>query len=293
MSESEVLTVGILGGGTMGVGIATVMARAGHRTIIRDLDHQRTDAGLQGVRQFIQRSVELGKLDTAESDDILRRLSGTSELGDLAGCDVVVEAIFEDVRLKAEIFGALDEICDSRTLFHTNTSTLSVTEIASGSRLPNRVVGTHYCNPAALMKLVEVVKARQTDAESYGRTVTFLRGLGKTAVTVQDSPGFIVNRFLVPFENDCVRALASGIGTVESIDSALINGLRYPMGVFRLLDVVGLDIHKAVSVSLFDKFHDRRYACPPLIDQMISSGDLGRKAGRGFYSYEDSNLFGG
>lgn len=292
MTQTTGLTVGVLGAGTMGTGIATVMARAGHATIVRDVDDDRVARGLDGVRKFFDRSVELGKLDAGARDAAVAGLSGTTRLEDLAGCDVVVEAIFEDTALKAETFGALDEICRPDALFHTNTSTLSATAIAAGSRHPERVVGTHYCNPAPLMKLVEVVKARQTGEDAYERTRTFLDGLGKTTVTTADSPGFIVNRFLIPFENDCIRALAAGHGTVESIDAAVTKGLRYPMGTFRLLDIVGLDIHKAVATSLYEQLRDPRFAPPPLVDQMIAAGDLGRKTGRGFYTYERTDLFG-
>lgn len=286
------MTVGVLGAGTMGSGIATVMARAGHRTIVRELSREHVSAGLDRVRRFLDGSVKRGKLSAGERDSALAGLSGTTRLADLAGCDVVVEAVFEDAGLKARLFGELDEICGPETLFHTNTSTLSVTAIAAGSKRPGRVVGTHYCNPAPLMKLVEVARARQTSEDAYARTAGFLAGLGKTAVTTRDSPGFIVNRFLIPFENDCVRALSSGLGTVESIDAAVTRGLGYPMGTFALLDIVGLDVHKAVSLSLYEQLRDPRFAPPPLIEQMISAGHLGRKTGRGFYTYDQPRMFG-
>lgn len=292
MTQTTSPTVGVLGAGTMGAGIATVMARAGNATIVRDVDDERVARGLAGVRRFFDRGVELGKVDAATRDAAVAGLTGTTRLEDLSACDVVVEAIFEDGALKAETFGALDEICRPDTLFHTNTSTLSVTAIAAGSRHPERVIGTHYCNPAPLMKLVEVVKARQTGEDAYARTRVFLDGLGKTTVTTADSPGFIVNRFLIPFENDCIRALSAGLGTVESIDAAVTQGLRYPMGTFRLLDIVGLDIHQAVATSLYEQLHDPRFAPPPLVDQMVAAGDLGRKTGRGFYAYERTDLFG-
>ncbi|MGH3320088.1 MAG: 3-hydroxyacyl-CoA dehydrogenase family protein [Streptosporangiaceae bacterium] len=292
MTQGTGMTVGVLGAGTMGSGIATVMARAGHRTIVREPGEERVTAGLEQVRGFLDRSVELGKLDPGRRDSAVAGLSGATDLADLAGCDVVVEAVYEDVALKAELFGELDEVCGPDTLFHTNTSTLSVTAIAAGSSRPGRVVGTHYCNPAPIMKLVEVVKARQTGDDAYQRTVDFLAGLGKVTVTTGDSPGFIVNRFLIPFENGCIRALASGLGTAPSIDTAVTKGLGYPMGPFTLLDVVGLDIHQAVSLSLYEQLHDVRFAPPPLVDQMVAAGHLGRKTGRGFYTYEGTRAFG-
>jgi 3-hydroxybutyryl-CoA dehydrogenase len=285
-------TVGVVGSGTMGAGIAIVMARAGHRTLVHDVDADRVESGLESVRTFLDRSVKLGKLDDDVRERAVKGLVGTTRLEDLGECSVVVEAVFEDQAVKAELFASLDEICGPKTLFHTNTSTLSVTAIAAGSRIPERVVGTHYCNPAPLMSLVEVVKARQTGEEAYLATLEFLHGLNKETVTTKDSPGFIVNRFLIPFENDCIKLLSAGLGTVESIDLAVTKGLRYPMGPFRLLDIVGLDVHRAVSLSLYNQLRDARFAPPPLVDAMIASGQLGRKTGQGFYSYEASKVFG-
>lgn len=285
--------VGVLGAGTMGAGIAITVARAGHATMMVDVDASRLADGLERARSFLDKSVELGKLEAARRDDAVAGLAGGTELEALAGCDVVVEAIYEDLALKAETFGRLDEICRPDTLFHTNTSTLSVTGIAAGSKRPERVVGTHYCNPAPLMKLVEVARARQTSDEAFQRTCRFLERLGKTCVTVRDTPGFIVNRFLIPFENDCIRTLEAGIASAESIDRAVELGLRYPMGPFKLLDIVGLDLHRAVSLALFDQLKEPRFAPPPLVDRMIAAGELGRKTGRGFFTYEQARMFGG
>jgi len=276
----------------MGVGIAVVMARAGHEVLVRDIDDARVSSGLEQIERFFDRSVSIGKLEADKRDSILQRVGGTSQLEDLAACEVVVEAVFEDVELKAATFGALDSICSTETLFHTNTSTLSVTAIAAGSKHPERVIGTHYCNPAPLMKLVEVVRGRRTSEETYGATVELVEGLGKEIVTTADTPGFLVNLFLVPFENDCIRALEAGLGSVESIDTAVKLALRYPLGTFELLDVVGLDVHRAVSLSLYDQLKDPRFAPPPIVDRMISAGQLGRKTGEGFYSYDTKGVMG-
>jgi 3-hydroxybutyryl-CoA dehydrogenase len=276
----------------MGVGIAVVMARGGHEVVVRDVDDDRVAGGLEQIARFFDKSVQIGKLDAAERDTFLERVSGTSRLSDLEACDVVVEAIFEDVELKAATFGELDSICPPETLFHTNTSTLSVTAIAAGSKYPERVIGTHYCNPAPLMKLVEVVRGRRTSEETYRATTEFVRGLGKEIVTTEDTPGFLVNLFLVPFENDCIRALEAGLGTVESIDTAIKLALGYPLGTFQLLDIVGLDIHRAVSLSLYEQFKEPRFAPPPLVDRMISAGQLGRKTGEGFYTYQSTGVMG-
>jgi 3-hydroxybutyryl-CoA dehydrogenase len=286
------LTVGVLGTGTMGSGIAVVAARAGHRVVVRDLDDARVGAGIDRIIAFLDKSLKLGKLSPEAADNAKRGLTGTTALDGLAECDVVIEAIFEDVPLKQRTFAELDEICKPDTLFHTNTSTLSVTAIAAGSVRPGRVVGTHYCNPAPLMKLVEVVKGDQTDEEAYLRTLGFLTGVGKVNVTTKDSPGFIVNRFLIPFENAAIWALEAGRGTVESIDLAVTKGLRYPMGPFTLLDIVGMDIHKAVATSLYEQLKDPRFAPPPMVDRMIAAGTLGRKSGQGFYNYASSAHFG-
>ncbi len=286
------LRTAVLGGGTMGIGIAVVLARGGHRVVVRDVAQANVDRALAEVARFFDRSVERGKLTADERDALVGAVSGTTDLAALEGSDVVVEAIFEDVALKARTFGELDAICGPETLFHTNTSTLSVTAIAAGSRHPERVVGTHYCNPAPLMQLVEVVKGRRTSEDAYRRTVAMMEGVGKVVVTTEDTPGFLVNLFLVPFENDCVRALEAGLGTVESIDAAVTGALGYPLGTFRLLDIVGLDIHRAVSLSLYEQLRDPRFAPPPLIERMVAAGQLGRKTGEGFYSYDGTGTFG-
>jgi len=284
--------VGVVGAGTMGVGIAVVMARAGHHVVVRDVDSVAVQRGVDQVKKFFDRSVQIGKLSEEGRDDAVSRVSGTVDLGALASSDVVVEAIFEDTDLKARLFNELDDVCGPETLFHTNTSTLSVTAVAAGSHNPERVVGTHYCNPAPLMSLVEIIRGQRTSADAYARTVFFVEQLGKQVVTTADTPGFLVNLFLVPFENDCIRALESGLGTVESIDRAVKGALRYPLGTFELLDIVGLDVHRAVSLSLFEQLRDPRFSPPPLVDRMISAGKLGRKAGEGFYTYKSQGVMG-
>ena len=285
-------TVAVIGAGTMGSGIATVMARAGQRTILFDVAEANLQRGIRTVNQFFDRSVKLGKLDATEGQAAKDALRATTDLADLASCDVVVEAVYEDLDLKKELFAQLDEVVSESTLFHTNTSTLSVTGIASGSARPERVVGTHYCNPAPLMKLVEVANGRHTADWAQKATVEFLASLGKTSVVTKDRPGFIVNRFLIPWENSCIRALEAGWGTKESIDAAVLGAVGHPMGPFRLLDIVGMDIHQQVSTRLYEQLRDPRFFPPPMVDRMVSAGDLGRKTGRGFYDYDDTRLFG-
>jgi 3-hydroxybutyryl-CoA dehydrogenase len=290
--ETPTRTVAVVGAGTMGSGIAIVMARAGFRTLLHDADKAGLEHGLDHLAAFLRAGAERGKYTSEEADASIARVIPASSLADLHEADVVVEAIFENLAAKQELFAELDRIVAPTALLHTNTSTLAVTAIAAGSRLPDRVVGTHYCNPAPLMRLVEVAPGRHTATASYERTMRFLGQLGKLAVRTKDQPGFIVNRFLIPWENNVIRALEAGMGTVESIDLAVQRGLGHPMGPFRLLDIVGLDIHREVAMRLYEQLHDARFAPPPLVDRMIAAGDLGRKAGRGFYVYGDNRLFG-
>jgi 3-hydroxybutyryl-CoA dehydrogenase len=285
-------TVAVLGAGTMGSGIATVMARAGRRTLLFDIDDANLQRGIDTVHGFFDNSVRKGKLDADAAAAAKDALVGTTDLADLAPCDVVVEAVFEDLALKKELFGRLDEIVADSALFHTNTSTLSVTGIASGSRRPERVVGTHYCNPAPLMRLVEVADGRHTADWAHQATIDFLGSLGKTGVVTKDRPGFIVNRFLIPWENSCIAALEAGVATKEAIDIAVLGALGHPMGPFRLLDIVGLDIHQQVATRLYEQLRDPRFFPPPMVERMVAAGDLGRKTGRGFYEYDDTRLFG-
>ncbi|MET9670964.1 3-hydroxyacyl-CoA dehydrogenase family protein [Streptomyces sp. NPDC006475] len=285
-------TVAVLGAGTMGAGIATVAVRAGYRTIIHDRDEDNLKRGVESVCGFLAKSARLGKLTQEQADTAVGRIEGTTELGDLAAASFVIEAIYEDLAAKKELFAELDGIVDERTLMHTNTSTLSVTAIASGSKRPERVVGTHYCNPAPLMKLVEVADGHHTAGWAHDATTQFLASLGKTTVVTKDRPGFIVNRFLIPWENSCIDALEAGLGTKESIDTAVTGALGHPMGPFALLDVVGLDIHQQVATRLYEQLRDPRFFPPPMVDRMVAAGDLGRKTGRGFYTYDDNRLFG-
>ena len=288
----EVRHVAVLGAGTMGSGIAVVAARAGWRTTIYDIDAASVGRGLATAQRFLAKSGELGKLTAEQVKEATGLLAGASALSDLADADVVIEAVIEDLEAKRALLSELDDVIAPNALVHTNTSTLSVTGIASGSRHPDRVVGTHYCNPAPMMALVEVAVGPRTSAESLARTREFLARAGKTTVLTKDRPGFIVNRFLIPWENNCIRALESGAGTAESIDAAVTGALGHPMGPFRLLDIVGLDLHHQVASRLYEQLHDPRFAPPPLVERMIAAGDLGRKTGRGFYAYGNTALFG-
>ena len=278
--------VGVVGCGTMGSGIAVVVCRAGLQTVVREVSPARLAEGRQRIESFFDGSIQRGKLTSAQKEGYLRRIQWVTDLASLADCQVVIEAIYENVEGKRDLFCQLNTMCSPETIFVTNTSTLSVTAIAAGSGRPDRVIGMHFCNPAPLMKLVEVSRALQTSDETVQAANAFGEQLGKVIVSTRDTPGFIVNLFLVPFENDCIRALEAGLGSVEDIDKAVKLGLGYPMGTFELLDVVGLDVHRDVSMNLYHAFKDPRFAPPPLVGRMIEAGHLGRKTGRGFYRYD-------
>jgi 3-hydroxybutyryl-CoA dehydrogenase len=292
VTSTETKTVAVLGAGTMGSGIATVAARAGHAVRLFDVSEENLGRGVATVHGFLDKSAELGKLSAEQVAAAKENLVGATDLKDLASVDVVIEAVYEDIALKRDLFGRLDEIVSESTLFHTNTSTLSVTAIAAGSRRPERVVGTHYCNPAPLMKLVEVADGRHTAEWAHKATIEFLTSVAKTTVVTKDRPGFIVNRFLIPWENSCIQALEDGLATKEAIDTAVTGALNHPMGPFRLLDIVGVDIHLQVASRLYEQLRDPRFFPPPMVERMVAAGDLGRKTGRGFYTYDDTRLFG-
>jgi 3-hydroxybutyryl-CoA dehydrogenase len=284
--------IGVVGCGTMGSGIAIVMANAGYETIAHDLDDSRILEGYQRISGFFEGGVKRNKITEEQKDHFLSHIHITTDFKDLADCEFIVEAVFEDVEIKQKLFSKLHDICKPETIFVSNTSTLSVTAIAHSTGREDQVIGVHFCNPAPLMKLVEISKALQTSEETYQKTVAFCETIGKLVVTTNDTPGFLVNLFLVPFENDCIRALEQGLGTPEDIDKVIKYGFGYPMGTFELLDIVGLDIHYEVSMSLYRQLKDARFAPPSLVSKMIKSGTLGRKTGRGFYQYEKVGVFG-
>jgi 3-hydroxybutyryl-CoA dehydrogenase len=284
--------IGVIGCGTMGAGIAIVMARAGLHTVVKEVNQGQIDSGFNRINGFFESSVKRGKITEIEKQQFMNHIHMTTNQTDLQDCDYIVEAVFESLEVKQKLFAELNQICKPDAIFISNTSTLSITAIANNTGREDRVIGVHFCNPAPLMKLVEVSKALQTSEETYEKVMDFCQTINKVAVTTNDTPGFLVNLFLVPFENDCVRALEQGLGTPEEIDKVIKQGYGYPMGTFELLDVVGLDIHYAVSMSLYEQMKDERFAPPPLITKMINAGYLGRKTGRGFYNYESKSMFG-
>jgi len=281
--------VGVVGCGLMGSGIAQVSAQAGFQTVVREVSVELVEKGLKGIEKNLARLVEKGTLTEAARSEIRERLKGTTSLDDLKDCDVILEAIIEQLPAKRELFSALDTICGPNTIFASNTSSLTITEIAAATKRPQRFVGLHFFNPVPVMKLVEVVHTIATDPGVYEEMVAFGAKLGKTAVRAQDSGGFIVNRLLVPYLLDAIRALEEGVGSVVDIDNSMKLGCGYPMGPFTLLDFVGLDTTYYISQIMFDEFKEKRFAAPPLLKRMVLAGWHGKKSGRGFYDYGDPN----
>ena len=279
--------VGVVGCGLMGSGIAHVCAAAGFPTMVREVSADLMDKGLKGIEKQLSRLVEKGTISEAAKGEIRGRLKGTTSLDDLKGCDLIVEAIIEQLPAKRELFASLDIICPPSTIFASNTSSLTITEIATATKRPQRFVGLHFFNPVPVMKLVEVVRTIATDDAAYEEMVAFGGKLGKTPVRAKDSTGFIVNRLLVPYLLDAIRALEEGVGSIEDIDNSMKLGCGYPMGPLTLLDFVGLDTTYYISQIMFDEFKERRFAAPPLLKRMVLAGWNGRKSGRGFYDYAD------
>ncbi len=280
--------VGVVGCGLMGSGIAQVVAAAGFETVVREVTSDLVDKGLKGIEKNLNRLAEKGTITEAVKGEIRGRLKGTTSIDDLKSCDLIVEAIIEQLPAKRELFGALDKICPASTIFASNTSSLTITEIATATKRPQRFVGLHFFNPVPVMKLVEVVRTIATDPAVYEEMVTFGGKLGKTAVRANDGTGFIVNRLLVPYLLDAIRALEEGVGSIEDIDNSMKLGCGHPMGPLTLLDFVGLDTTYYISQIMFDEFKERRFAAPPLLKRMVLAGWNGRKSGRGVYDYSDA-----
>jgi 3-hydroxybutyryl-CoA dehydrogenase len=279
--------VGVVGCGLMGSGIAQVCAQAGFTTVVREVSSELVEMGLKSIEKNLARLVEKGTLTEAAKAEVRGRLKGTTSLEDLKDCDLIVEAIIEQLPVKRELFGALDKICPPQTIFASNTSSLTITEIAAATKRPGRFVGLHFFNPVPVMKLVEVVKTISTDPAVYDEMIAFGAELGKTPVRASDGGGFIVNRLLVPYLLDAIRALEEGVGSVVDIDNSMKLGCGYPMGPFTLLDFVGLDTTYYISQIMFDEFKEKRFAAPPLLKRMVLAGWNGKKSGRGFYDYSD------
>ncbi|MGD2140323.1 MAG: 3-hydroxyacyl-CoA dehydrogenase family protein [Burkholderiales bacterium] len=290
----EIRKVGVCGaGGTMGAGIAIVTARAGCETVCYDLGQDALDAAAKQSAGFFSKSVERGKMSGDERDAVLARMRTTTDLGALGDCDLVVEAVFEDLPTKQKLFGELNAVCAAHTILASNTSTLSITEIASGSGREDRVVGMHFCLPAQLMKLIEMSAGMNTSQQTFDAAWAFAERAGQTPVKTQDKPGFILNALLVPFNNDVIRAVEAGVASPADIDTAIKTALGYKMGPCELLDLIGLDTQLRLCEAFYPVTLDVRSSAPPLLRRMVAAGHLGRKSGRGFYRYEGNTMFGG
>ena len=281
----EISRVAVLGCGLMGSGIAQSAATAGFTTLVRDVEDGLLAGGEAAIRKSLDKLVEKGKLDAAARQGALDRLTFTTDLGDLSEYDLIVEAITEDLELKNELWRALDGLCPPHTIFASNTSSLSIGDMAAATRRPDRFVGLHFFNPVPLMPLVEVVRAVTTSAEVFERAMAFARRLGKEPIAARDRSGFVVNRLLVPYLLDAVRALEQGVASTADIDRGMQLGCGHPMGPLTLLDFVGLDTVSRIAEIMFDEYREARYAPPPLLRRMVAAGFHGRKSGRGFYDY--------
>jgi len=283
----EIKKVGVLGCGLMGAGIAQVSASAGFETVVREVSEDLIRKGFTGIEKSLAKFAEKGTINTQQQQEIRNRLSGTTSFEDLAGCDIIIEAIIENLEEKRNAYRQLDSICKPETIFASNTSSLSITEMmtATSPDRQRRFVGLHFFNPVPLMKLVEVVRTILTDEAVYEEAVEFGKTLGKVPVRAGDKSGFIVNRLLVPYLLDAIRALEEGVGSIVDIDNAMKLGCGYPMGPLTLGDFVGLDTTYYIAEIMFNEFREKRFAPPPLLKRMVLAGLYGRKSGRGFYDY--------
>jgi 3-hydroxybutyryl-CoA dehydrogenase len=281
----QIRKVGVVGCGLMGHGIAQVAAQGGYDVVVRELDQGALDKGLGKIEKQLARAVERGKLEQVDADAVRGRIEGTLDYGELAGCDLVIEAMTEDLAGKLQMWREVDGIVGPEAIFATNTSSLPVIDQAASTSRPDRFLGIHFFNPAQVMKLVEVVRAVTTSDETLEAGKAFVDSLGKQGIPTQDRAGFIVNRLLIPYMLDAIRAYEEGVGAIDEIDAAMCAGAGHPMGPLTLADFVGLDTLGSICDVLFDEFRERRFAQPPILRKMLAAGWYGRKSGKGFYDY--------
>lgn len=284
----EIKAVGVLGCGLMGSGIAQVAAQTGYQTIVREVSDALNERGKSGITKSLDKFVEKGKVSAADRDATLARLTFTTRIADLKTCDIVVEAVTEDLEVKNGMFKELDGLCGADTIFASNTSSLTIAAMAGATKRPDRFVGLHFFNPVPLMKLVEVVRTVTTSRPTFDRALAFARSLGKEPIAAKDNSGFVVNLLLVPYLLGAIRALEHGVGTVEDIDKGMTLGCGHPMGPLTLLDFVGLDTTYKIAEIMFDEYRESHYAPPPLLKRMVLSGMHGKKSGKGFYDYSSN-----
>jgi 3-hydroxybutyryl-CoA dehydrogenase len=281
----KIRKVGVLGAGLMGSGIAEVAAKSGYETVVREVSDELGRKGIARIESSLAKAVEKKKLSPEERDAARSRLSATTDHGALADCDIIVEAIVENLDVKKETYRELDRLCKPETIFCSNTSSLTITEMSAATSRADRFAGLHFFNPVPVMKLVEVVRTIATSDETMDTVFEFARSLGKEPIRAHDNSGFVVNRLLVPYLLDAVRALEEGVGSKEDIDRGMELGCGHPMGPLKLLDFVGLDTTYYIAEIMFDEYREKRFAPPPLLKRMVLAGRLGKKSGRGFYEY--------
>jgi len=282
----EIKKVGVVGCGTMGSGITQVCAQSGYQVVVSEINNELLNKGLASINNFLTKGIDKGKLSQQDKEATLARIKGTTNTKDFSDCDLVIEAAIENMDLKKKMFAELDKICPEHTILATNTSCLSIIDMAMVTTRPDKVLGLHFFNPAPVMKLMEVVKTIATTGETLETGKAFGASLGKTIVIAQDSPGFIVNRLLIPFILNAVRMLEAGVATREDIDAAINLGLNHPIGPLTLADLIGIDVVFFIANAIYDEFKDPQYITPTLVNKMVSAGWLGRKTGKGFYEYK-------
>ncbi len=278
--------VGVVGCGLMGAGIVEVCARSGLAVVASEVDQEALHSGLGRLRKSLDRALDRGKIDKAAHAETLDRVRGTTDLEDLADCDLVIEAVVESLKVKRQLFERLDEICEDRAILASNTSSISITKLAAATDRPEQVIGAHFFNPVPVMPLLEIVRGLQTSEVTYQALRDFGQRLGKQiVVALKDNPGFIVNLLFVPYGLDAIRGLEQGVATMEDFDTAMRLGMNHPMGPFELMDFVGLDTMLFIADAMYEETRDPRYAAPPRLRQMVAAGHMGRKSGHGFYDY--------